>query len=284
MGSLAHRVFASGSLARHSPPGRLEKLPPITFWAWERPEDMRYVSPDQAAIAFLAKTIYLHSPSADGVTGSSAIFTVRPRLQPLRVPHGVPLIAVIRIESGPEPRSAPAQQFISPLHDFSYSGAQRALLAEEVAALQSLPGISAVQIDFDAPASAHAFYAALLQDVRAKLSPFLPLSITALASWCIGDRWLDQLPPATIDEAVPMLFRMGPDAANVANFLHSNGNFPVAACRGSLGLSTDESLSRDLLTPEYSATFDARQNRIYIFAPHAWTPSDAEKILKEWQP
>ena len=34
----------------------------------------------------------------------------------------------------------------------------------------------------------------------------MPLTITALASWCDGDDWIDGLPVA---DASPMLFRMG---------------------------------------------------------------------------
>ena len=234
---------------------RASLLPNVTFWAWERPEDLRFLLPDQAGVAFLAKTISIETVPANSSADSSPSFAVRPRLQPLRITPGTQLIAVVRIETPSAPHASFSfQQTQSVAHSFPiFSDAQRALLASEIADLQSTPGVSAIQIDFDAPASAHAFYASLLQDVRRKLPPSMPLSITALASWCIGDPWLSQLPPGTIDEAVPMLFRMGPDAANVAKFLHSNSDFPVAACRGSLGLSTDEPLSHDLLTAKSSS-------------------------------
>jgi hypothetical protein len=266
---------------------RAALLPNVAFWAWERPEDLRFLNQPNAGVAFLAKTIFLETTPTNSLADSSSPFVVRPRLQPLRITPGTPLIAVVRLETPPVPRTSfSLQQNQSAAHSFPiFSDAQRALLASEIADLQSTPGVSAVQIDFDAPASAHAFYASLLQDVRRKLPPSTPLSITALASWCIGDPWLSQLPPGTIDEAVPMLFRMGPDAAIVAKFLRSNDDFPVAACRGSLGLSTDEPLSHDLLTADSSsATFDPRAKRIYVFAPHAWTPSAAQNIIQELQP
>ncbi len=283
------RVFhwRSGDIPFAPANERAALLPNVTFWAWERPEDLRFLQPDQAGVAFLAKTILLETPPANSSAESSPSFTVRPRLQPLRITPGTQLIAVVRIENPSAPHSSfSLQQSQSAAHPFpTFSDAQRALLATEIADLQSTPGVSAIQIDFDAPASAHAFYAALLQDVRRKLPPSMPLSITALASWCIGDPWLAQLPQGTIDEAVPMLFRMGPDSANVAKFLHSNEDFPVAACRGSLGLSTDEPLSHDLLTAKSSSTtFDSRAKRIYIFAPRAWTPSAAQNIIQELQP
>jgi hypothetical protein len=285
----ARRVFRwrSGNTPFDPANERAALLPNVTFWAWERPEDLRFLPPDQAGVAFLEKTILLEPPPANSSADSSPTFVVRPRLQPLRITPGTQLIAVVRIETPSTPRSSSSLQQIQPSsHPFpKFSDAQRALLATEIADLQSTPGVSAIQIDFDAPASAHAFYASLLQDVRRKLPPTMPLSITALASWCIGDLWLAQLPPGTIDEAVPMLFRLGPDAANVAKFLRSNDDFPVAACRGSLGLSTDETLSHDLLTVKSSsADFDVRTKRIYIFAPRAWTPSAAQNIIQELQP
>jgi uncharacterized protein DUF3142 len=280
-----HYLYSrSRKFFHHPSSSEARYLPAVIFWAWERPEDLRFLTPDQAGVAFLAKTIYLLPPSTDP-TGSSPSFIVRPRLQPLRIAVGTPLIAVIRMETPASPRLSSLQQNQSALHAFTYSNAQRALLASEIAGSQSVSGVSAIQIDFDAPSSAHPFYAALLQDVRGKLPLSLPLSITALASWCIGDPWLGQLPPGTIDEAVPMLFRMGPDAGNVAKFLHSGDDFPVAACRGSLGLSTDETLSNDLLTAGSTfSTFNPREKRVYVFAPRPWTQSAAKTILQELQP
>jgi len=58
----------------------------------------------------------------------------------------------------------------------------------------------------------------------------MPLSITALASWCAGDPWITGLP---IDEAVPMLFRLGPDTRNIDAFL-SHRNITEPLCAGSV--------------------------------------------------
>lgn len=279
-----HYLYSRSRKSFHHASGGTSNLPAVIFWAWERPEDLRFLPPHQAGVAFLAKTIYLQPPPTDSA-GLSPSFSVRPRFQPLRIAVGTPLVAVIRMETPPPPRLSSLQQNRSSLNVFTYSNAQRTLLASEIASTKSIPGVSAIQIDFDAPSSAHTFYAALLQDVRRKLPASLPLSITALASWCIGDPWLSQLPPGTVDEAIPMLFRMGTDAANVAKFLHANDDFPVAVCQSSLGLSTDETLSHDLLTGTLSSTtFDPRAKRVYIFAPRAWTQTAAHKTLQELQP
>jgi len=265
---------------------RLQSLPKIVFWAWERPEDFRFLGARPAGVAFLAKTIYLRSATESSQEGLPKQVLVRPRLQPLRVTPDTPLIAVVRIESrrrvtaqavelrpGPSPASA------------GDSASYSEQVASEIVHVQDLPGVRAVQIDFDAPVSEHGFYAALLADVRGKLRPSLPLSITALASWCIGDRWLEQLPPGTIQEAVPMLFRMGSDHTVIARFLRSGDEFPVSACRASLGLSTDEPLSQKLLSGQ-TAGLPAPNagKRVYVFAPRSWTPSQAQKILAEFQP
>ncbi|MEK6335749.1 MAG: hypothetical protein AABM67_12535, partial [Acidobacteriota bacterium] len=91
------------------------------------------------------------------------------------------------------------------------------------------------------------------------------LSITALASWCAHDNWLSDLP---IDEAVPMLFRMGVEEKQFTNRLESGEDFNAAPCKQSYGVSTDEpraNLSRD--------------RRLYVFNPNPWTESSVRRIL-----
>jgi Protein of unknown function (DUF3142) len=250
-------------------------LPGLIFWAWERPEDLRFLG-QQAGVAFLAKTIYIQSSSSAIDSVLPARFDVRPRLQPLRVGPNTPLIAVVRIETSTNARISTAS---------ASTPNAREDIASEIAALQNIAGVGAIQIDFDATTSQHSFYSALLQDVRGKLRSATPLSITALASWCIGDGWLAQLPPGTIDEAVPMLFRMGTDSPNVATFLQQHKEFTVPACRNSVGVSTDEPFSRQVLTKQFSGIPEAwRAKRIYVFAPRAWTPASADPIVQEWQP
>jgi hypothetical protein len=272
-------------------------LPNVTFWAWERREDLRFLSDQKAGVAFLAKTLYLETPQNN--TTSRPSLLIRPRFQPLRVAPGTFLTAVVRIESSrsqppsaffknisSEERSPQSQVDNQPL--VSLDPQTSAILhraANEISTLQNLPGVRAIQIDFDATVSQRSFYSALLSAVRRQLPPSMPLSITALASWCIGDPWLANLPPRTINEAVPMLFRLGPDAADVLVFLHSGKEFPVAACRASLGLSTDEPLSQELLTNRFSGASPVlRSKRIYIFSPRAQTQSAAQSVIEEWHP
>lgn len=223
--------------------------PPVVLWAWERAEDLRFLDPAQVAVAYLAGTVTL--------TGEHAVAV--PRMQPLGVAPGTVLAAVVRIEtsSSSPPRFTPGQGWEA---------------AEAIAALASRPEVSTCQVDYDAPASARPFYAALLADLRRRLPPGRRLSITALASWCLGDPWIDQLP---VDEAVPMLFRMGPVGREVRRRLDEGRDFSSRLCRHSAGVSTDEPLPQ--LRP---------RRRVYIFHPKPWTETAARSIIRQvrsWQ-
>lgn len=222
-------------LALRPTPKPLAKLPPVIVWAWERPEKLDFINTDQVGVAFLAKTIRLK--------GDTIIS--RPRLQPLDLAPGTKLIAVVRIESD---------------HP-TLSSTQLQKTADEVANLAALSNISVVQIDFDATVSERDFYRALLREVKPRVPS---LSITALASWCAGDQWLTDLP---IDEAVPMLFRMGPDKIQ----FQSGRPFAAEICQSSAGVSTDE--------PVIAPPVD----RLYIFNPTSWSRESLNRALEAYK-
>jgi len=203
-------------------PDPLPALPRLMLWAWESPQDLRFVKPGDAGIAFLARTVWLHPDRA----------VSRPRLQPLRFNPGTRLMAVVRFES--------TGRGLPPAAD---------VVREVLPALQ-LPGIGALQIDFDARRSERAWYAAFLRELGQAIPAGLPLTITALESWCDGDRWIADLPVA---DATPMLFRMGPGERVPTDFAE-------ASCRSSIGVSTDEIPAR---VP--------RGRRVYFFHPGPWT-------------
>ena len=222
-----------------SPPhARTDRLPLRFVWAWERPEDLSDLDP-RIGIAYLAQTITL---SGDRVA-------IAPRRQPLRVAPGATVSAVTRIESDATLATADASRVD--------------VVANAIAATASRPRVAAVQIDFDAAASERRAYRHLLAAVRQRL-PNTPLSITALASWCADDDWLRDLP---IEEAVPMLFRMG--AAN-APYLRvaASPNRLALLCRGAVGVALDE--------PVHVA---AVGRRVYVFSPHPWTPFALKQAL-----
>ena len=214
------------------------RLPAIMLWAWERPSDLRAIG-DDAGVAFLAQTI----------TVEPNRIAIASRRWPLKVNPGTVLSAVTRIEM-PATRE---------LQD------EEARIAQAIAATARFPNVAAVQIDFDAVESQRAFYRRLIRDVRGRIDASVPLSITALASWCVGDRWLDGLP---IDEAVPMLFQLGPlnepyrDVATAPDTAHR-------LCQSSLGTSLDEPMR---LRPS--------GRRIYVFNPGSWTVPTIERAQR----
>jgi uncharacterized protein DUF3142 len=224
-------------------PDPLPGFPRVFVWAWERPEDLSWLDTRAVGVAFLARTV---CPREDGVF-------VRPRMQPLLVPPDTVLMAVVRVETG-GPTGHPA------------SGADVGRTAGAIADAAGLPGVRGLQVDFDAVASERAFYRALLLELRRRLPARMPLSITALASWCESDGWIEGLPVA---EAVPMLFRMGPDRYSAGT------DFSSDLCRSSVGVSTDELPSRI-----------PAGRRVYVFDPRAWSPDHVQAILRkvsQWQ-
>ncbi len=222
---------------------RMAAMPKVFLWAWERPENLEFINPQEIGVAFLSETIYLR--------GDKAIR--RPRLQPLKVPNATKLIAVVRIESM---REEPP----------TLSNEQRALVVEALAHTAQAKTVAGLQIDFDVTESERKFYRDLLFDVRKRLPESMPLSITALASWCIYDNWLDDLP---VDEAVPMLFRMGVDRHRISNYLQTGGSFRAPLCKSSMGVSTDETI----------ATL-SNTSRLYIFNPQSWSEQNLLDALE----
>jgi Protein of unknown function (DUF3142) len=209
------------------PPGRMRSLPSRTLWVWERPENLRSIDPKTTAVATLDGTILLGTR-----------ISVIPRRQYYSIPRGTRRIVVVRIEASGSiaPNLGPAA-------------------AQAVLDLASAPDIAALQIDFDARQSQRTFYRSLLRDLRRRMPPNLPLSMTALASWCSNDDWIASLP---VDEAVPMFFRMEPgrrfDQADAPEF-----RIREPLCAESIGISTHESAPASL-----------SNKRLYIFPDRGW--------------
>ena len=217
-------------------------MPGLVLWAWERPEDLTFIDPSTTGVAYLAATIDLQF---------NGTLQLHSRRQPLRLPNQASVIAVVRLES-------PAR----------YVFPDPAAIAAVLAQIAQRRNLKALQIDYDARASERGFYRALLSDLRRRTN--LPVGITALASWCDGDRWFDDQP---LSEAVPMFFRMGRNESK---------DMSVAApgCRASIGLSTDEQWPS---TRPHGLHKDAR---VYVFNPHPWARSDYDQVvqrLKEWR-
>lgn len=218
--------------------------PPVVLWAWERPEDLRFLHGHDVGVAFLASTLRV---------GDTGVVEV-PRRQPLRVPEEIELTAVVRIEADAR----------APLDD-RQQGQILDLLIQRV----HMPGVRRLQLDFDASRSQRPFYGALLRALRAKLPESTSLSITALASWCVFDRWLDDA-DLPVDEVVPMVFAMGHGGPALLARLDSDGDFRSPACRHAVGFATWEQ------APEVPAN-----RRTYWFHNGPWSPMAFARVRSE---
>jgi hypothetical protein len=222
---------------------RLARLPALTLWAWERPENLTTLDPASTAVAYLERTLLL----------GPGVLTV-PRRQSLALPDGVTRIAVVRLEALP---GAP------------FDAAQRRAAVGQLLEAARRPAVSALQVDFDATRSQRAFYSALLADLRRQLPATMPLSITALASWCSSDDWIGALP---VDEAVPMFFRMEP-GRNPVEPDRPALRIREPLCMSSAGISTRERWPENLAG-----------KRVYVFPDRGWRQDLAYLAARQQDP
>ncbi|HUO04345.1 MAG TPA: hypothetical protein VMU16_04010 [Candidatus Binataceae bacterium] len=241
--AFAIAVALAAMAARPIASDRMSRVPHVVLWAWERRENLGFIDPATTGVAYLAVTLEL---SGDRVV-------LHPRLQPLTVPPRTTLVPVARIETDWHSRP-------------TLSDLQRAEAARIIAGLAN-PSAAAIQIDFDASKSQRGFYRELLADVRGRIPASIPLSMTALASWCLDDNWIAGLP---VDETVPMLFRMGRDSGRIDSYLRAGGKFSPAIGQTSIGLALDE--------PFAGLSGD---KRVYLFSPRPWTAADANAAIVE---
>jgi hypothetical protein len=192
---------------------------------------LEFVDPHAVGVAYLARTISWRRGQVDSW----------PRMQPLKVPPGTAVMAVVRLESRPG--------LLPPLEE----------VARPVLQDAANPAVRAVQIDFDARQSEREWYAGLLRRLESGLDGKKPLGMTALASWCLGDPWIRELP---VSDAVPMLFRMGKGEPRDVR------EFSSGVCQASVGVATDEL--------PYAIPHG---RRVFVFAPRGWTPESYRAAL-----
>lgn len=202
--------------------------PTVIPWAWQRAEDLTFLSADVPVAAWFAT-----------ITVVDGELDVTRRTQPLRYHASAPLIAVIRIES--------TESFANPT---------RQRIVKTIVEVVDAVGANEVQLDFDARRSQRSDYRRLIEALNDKTA--LAISITALASWCFDDDWLGD---ASVDEVVPMLYRMGASAESIRARLTASSRPSLRPpCHGSVGYITDE--------PVVAIT-GAR--RVFLFSDTPWT-------------
>ena len=221
--------------------------PRIFIWAWERPENLLFIDNKNIGVAFYAGII----------TFSDSEIFFKPRLQLLAIDSEIYKIAVIRIETENKEKGS------------QLNNSQLSKAVDLIVRTCSQNKISGCQIDFDAKSLEINFYKDLILKTRDNLPKSIPLSITALVSWCHLGSWLEDLP---IDEAVPMFFRLGVDEYIIRNNLVGESFMKTAICQKSIGISIDEPLPQSKYL---------KNRRIYIFNPDSWTLEDFSNIIKE---
>ena len=229
-------------------------MPQKIVWAWERPEDLRFLDPTKFGVAFLAQTLLLENDSVRH----------KPRRQPLEVSPDTYMIAVTRIETNKE----------SGKHA-SFDEAMVQKTSRLIENTLTLPDVKAIQIDFDAAVSERRFYRELLlelkyrldmpAEINAQTTTPVPITMTSLASWCTGDAWFNDFPVA---EAVPMVFQMGADSEKIKAYLRNGNDWSEPLCRGSYGISLDENLDVQLKPGR----------RVYYFNSSSWLPNDLRAL------
>lgn len=224
---------ADGHAARpvHPVHPALAQLPARMLWAWERPEDLRWL-PAGTGVAYVASAMLLRGEEA----------LVHPRTAPLLLRDGVALVPVLHVD---------ASWRVPPV----MSAQQSARIVQELLRVAQRGNRSVVQLDFEVRRSQRPFLAQTMAEIRRQLDPRIALSVTALASWCMDDAWL---PAGVADEVVPMAFRMGPGQEALRRRLHRQG-FTQPACRAAAGYASDEPPLRSVAA------------RGYYFSPRPWT-------------
>lgn len=219
----------------------LTALPGNILWAWERPEDLRWL-PTNVGVAYVATSLSLLDDRAE----------VRPRANALKVRPDTSLIPVVHVDA-------------SWRHPPALSGYQRDIVVNQILRTAEDSGASVIQLDFEVRRSQRPFLLDIVKAVRRQLPADRALSVTALASWCAGDYWLAAMP---VNEIVPMAFRMARDDAPIRKMLAERGGFQHKQCQAAAGFATDEPIPQ------------IHTGRHYFFSPTAWKPDDWLRISR----
>ena len=211
---------------------------PLVLWAWERPEDLRFAGAS-AEVAVQTGFVEL---SGDGLQA-------RGRRSPLRT-ASPPSTALVHVQID---------------HDrpLEWTPLLRSRTSAAILHYAAAVPVRRVQLDFEVRGSERAVLLDVLADLRRGLPAGTALSMTALASWCDTEGWLDRAP---VDEIVPMVFRMTAGGEALRKRLAAGGDFRNPRCRTALGIATDSPVVR---APP--------GRRVYLFNPRSWTAADFEK-------
>lgn len=210
-GKLNVALLAAGivwSAAVHSDPD----WPSEFWWYWDRPAvQLPHPAPGIGAAVVVTHVI---------LSGSGHFRQTRRSALPL--PAATPVLPVIHVE-------------IDHARPFAGNAVQRDALRDAVIDAAMRGKSPWIQLDFEVRRSQREFWLSSVAAIRAALPETVRLSVTALASWCYGDRWLNEV---HADEVVPMYFRL--DAARPDYELRSAAGISEPRCAQAHGLADDE--------------------------------------------
>jgi hypothetical protein len=170
------------------------------------------------------------------------------------------MIAVLRMDSS---RQQPPR----------LTGEQAKLVAAKIYSFASAPETAGLQLDFDALKTERTFYAELIREVRRLMPEDKMLSITALASWCLFDNWMQSLP---VDETGPMMFSLGNERRKVLLHFKSGRQFIAPLCCRSLGISLEDTEVNQLMMPLVRNR--KIPTRTYVFTRTAWNRAKLQAV------
>ncbi|MES2295419.1 MAG: hypothetical protein V4582_00175 [Pseudomonadota bacterium] len=235
------RMDSAGGRSK-APHPALAALPATLLWAWERPEDLRWLPPDMG-VAYVASSIVLRGDET----------LIYPRRAPLLLSPGSARVPVLHVDASW--RNPP-----------TLSEQQRERITQELLRVAARANRHVVQLDFEVRQSQRPFLAATIASIRRQLDARVALSVTALASWC-----LDARGPGTTDadEVVPMAFRMGQQQGALRQRLLRQQGFDAPQCASAIGFASDE------------ARMQVRAPRHYYFSPQPWSAASWNRVASQ---
>lgn len=230
----------------------------VSIWAWDRFDDLSFLKDDTSVTSY-AGTFYLRD--------NRSIF--KARTKDLVCPKETLRFPSFRIESvskiDPEYEDSAIEGICQTIKQYfrAHSECQRM-----------------VQIDFDATQSERELYKRLLAKLRQTLlssqnTSDVKISITALASWCLKDKWMQNL---DVDEIVIMLFSLGPDKEDILTLLKDNNLDTGNKASTAIGISANEPQTNEALKI-LGIINDA--SKVYIFQSLPWTKNRFVAITNE---
>lgn len=215
----------------------------LVIWCWDYPQDLRFVDAKEAEVAYFAGTAL--------VKGERVFF--RPRTKMLELNQGVVAYPVLRLETDGKAKADPEiyKQVAAVMND-----------------LRKKRCSAHIQLDFDASFQERPFYRGLLAYLKSSLPPQVELQITALASWCAADEWLNK---SLYNERVAMLFSMGRDGDRVLRELGKKRE-------NSIGVSYAEP---EVIEKLRRSRFLDKVDKVYVFNPRPWTEASWSHMKRE---